>query len=51
MKKLWKKVWKRRVKNLRKRGQSYIRSYRSYRTYMESRPPEVLANIALCLIY
>jgi four helix bundle suffix protein len=26
-------------------------SYESYRTYMETRSPEVLANIALCLIH
>ncbi|MES2981998.1 MAG: four helix bundle suffix domain-containing protein [Verrucomicrobiota bacterium] len=26
-------------------------SYESYRTYMETRPPETLANIAICLIH
>ncbi len=27
------------------------RSYESYRTYLESRPPEVVANIMICLIH
>jgi len=27
------------------------RSYKSYRTYLETRPPEVVANILICLIH
>ena len=26
-------------------------SYETYRTYVETRPPEVVANIAICLIH
>jgi len=26
-------------------------SYESYRTYLETRPPEVVANIIICLIH
>jgi four helix bundle suffix protein len=36
---------------VRRLGSKSNTSYESYRTYMETRPPEVLANIALCLIH
>jgi len=36
---------------VRRLGSKPNTSYESYRTYMETRPPEVLANIALCLIH
>jgi four helix bundle suffix protein len=36
---------------VRKLGARPHTTYESYRTYMETRPPEVLANIALCLIH
>ena len=36
---------------VRKLGARPHTSYQSYRTYMETRPPEILANIALCLIH
>jgi len=35
----------------RKLGKSENESYETYRTYMETRPPEVLANLAICLIH
>jgi four helix bundle suffix protein len=36
---------------VRKLGSKPNTSYESYRTYLETRPPEVSANIALCLIH
>jgi len=36
---------------VRRLGSKSNASYESYRTYMETRSPEVLANIALCLIH
>ena len=36
---------------VRKLGSKPNTSYESYRTYVETRPPEILANIALCLIH
>jgi len=36
---------------VRKLGSKPNTSYESYRSYVETRPPEVLANIALCLIH
>ena len=36
---------------VRRLGAQHNTSYESYRTYVESRPPEILANIALCLIH
>lgn len=27
------------------------RSYKTYRAYMDTRPPEILSNIAICLIH
>jgi four helix bundle suffix protein len=36
---------------VRKLGRLKDETYETYRTYMETRPPEVLANIALCLIH
>ena len=36
---------------VRRLGKQPHSSYESYRTYVETRPPEILANIALCLIH
>lgn len=36
---------------VRKLGKKINESYETYRTYMETRPPEILANIAICLIH
>lgn len=36
---------------VRKLGAKKDASYESYRTYIESRPPEVVANILICLIH
>jgi len=36
---------------VRKLGTSQNRSYEAYRTYIETRPPEVVANILICLIH
>ena len=36
---------------VRKLGSKPNTSYESYRTYVETRRPEILANIALCLIH
>src|SRR5580658_2230730 len=36
---------------VRKLGAKKDVSYESYRTYLESRPPEVVANILICLIH
>jgi len=36
---------------VRRLGSKPDSSYESYRTFVETRPPEVLANIALCLIH
>ncbi len=36
---------------VRKLGKTDNESYETYRTYMETRPPEVLANIAICLLH
>ena len=36
---------------MRKLGAQSHTTYESYRTYLETRPPEIVANIALCLIH
>jgi four helix bundle suffix protein len=36
---------------VRKLGGTNHSSYESYRTYLETRPPEVVANILICLIH
>jgi four helix bundle suffix protein len=36
---------------VRRLGSRSNRSYESYRTYIETRPPEVVANILICLIH
>lgn len=36
---------------VRKMGSDKNTSYETYRTYIESRPPEVVANIIICLIH
>ena len=47
---LWEKSSKEAL-YVRRLGKTENESYETYRTYMDSRPPEVLANIALCLIH
>lgn len=36
---------------VRKLGAQENRSYEAYRTYIETRPPEIVANIIVCLIH
>lgn len=36
---------------VRKLGKSENESYETYRSYMDTRPPEILANLAICLIH
>jgi four helix bundle suffix protein len=36
---------------VRKLGSKNDVSYESYRTYLETRPPEIAANILICLIH
>ena len=36
---------------VRKLGRKSNKSYESYRTYFETRPPEIVANILICLIH
>lgn len=36
---------------VRKLGRTPDESYETYRSFMDTRPPEVLANIAICLIH
>jgi four helix bundle suffix protein len=48
--KLWAKD-SRKALYVRKLGFSKDTSYESYRTYIETRPPEVVANIMICLIH
>jgi four helix bundle suffix protein len=36
---------------IRKLGAKSNRSYESYRSYFETRPPEIVANILICLIH
>ncbi len=47
---LWQKDSKEEL-FVRKLGARKDVSYESYRTYLESRPPEVVANILICLIH
>lgn len=47
---LWEKESKEAL-YVRKLGRTENESYETYRTYMETRPPEILANIAICLIH
>jgi four helix bundle suffix protein len=47
---LWEKNFKEAL-YVRKLGKTENESYETYRSYMETRPPEVLANIAICLIH
>ena len=47
-------LWEKNSKEalyVRRLGKTENESYETYRTYMDTRPPEVLANIALCLIH
>jgi four helix bundle suffix protein len=47
---LWDKN-SREARFVRRLGSRSNRSYESYRTYFETRPPEVVANILICLIH
>lgn len=47
---LWDKN-SREARFVRRLGSRSNRSYESYRTYIETRPPEVVANIMICLIH
>jgi four helix bundle suffix protein len=47
---LWEKDSKEAL-YVRKLGKTENESYETYRTYMDTRPPEILANIAICLIH
>jgi four helix bundle suffix protein len=47
---LWDKNSK-EARFVRRLGSQENRSYESYRTYIETRPPEVIANILVCLIH
>ena len=47
-------LWEKNSKEalyVRKLGKTENESFDTYRTYMETRPPETLANIAICLIH
>ena len=47
-------LWEKNSKEalyVRRLGKTENESYETYRTYMDTRPPEVLANVALCLIH
>ena len=47
-------LWEKNSKEalyVRKLGKAENESYETYRTYMETRPSETLANIAICLIH
>ncbi len=48
--KLWDKNSK-EARFVRRLGAQKNRSYETYRTYIETRPPEVVANILICLIH
>ena len=48
--KLWAKD-SREALFVRKLGSRKDTSYESYRTYIETKPPEVVANIMICLIH
>jgi four helix bundle suffix protein len=47
---LWEKSSKEAL-YARRLGKKEDESYETYRTYMDTRPPETLANIAICLIH
>ena len=47
---LWDKNSK-EARFVRRLGVQENRSYESYRTYIETRPPEVVANLLICLIH
>ena len=47
---LWDKN-SREARFVRRLGARENRSYETYRTYIETRPPEVVANILICLIH
>ena len=47
-------LWEKNSKEalyVRKLGRKSNKSYESYRTYFETRPPEIVANILICLIH
>src|SRR5665213_1764741 len=48
------KIWEKDSKEaqyIRRRGREPTQTYATYRDFIETRPPEVAANIALCLIH
>ena len=48
------KIWEKNSKEalyVRKLGSQPQQSYETYRSFFETRPPEVIANIAICLIH
>jgi four helix bundle suffix protein len=48
------KIWDKDSKEaqwVRKRGRKTPQTYEDYREFVETRPPEIVANIALCLIH
>lgn len=47
---LWEKNSK-EARFMRRLGSQKNKSYETYRTYLETRPPEVVANILVCLIH
>jgi four helix bundle suffix protein len=47
---LWEKT-RREAQFVRRLGPNKDTTYESYKTYMETRPPEVVANILICLIH
>ena len=47
---LWEKA-SREASFVRKLGSKSDVSYESYRTYIETRPPDIVANILICLIH
>ena len=47
-------IWDKNSKEalyVRRLGRAHGESYEAYRPFMDTRPPEVLANIAICLIH
>lgn len=47
-------LWEKNSKEalyVRRLGRTENESYETYRTYMDTRPPKTVANIAICLIH
>jgi len=50
----WLRLWEKDSREalfVRKLGVQKDASYETYKTYLETRPPEVVANILICLIH